>query len=109
MKVRIISQGEYDRHEAEVRFTATADGRSVGVTVTSYALFIIREALDMPPADPLIIYAASGRLLETVVAHAIESSDEPLNAYLITHQEVLRVTGNMAGGGNPHVPNRWKF
>ena len=61
MKVRITSLAEFDRHDSEVRFVAMADGRAVSVSITTYALFIIGEALEMPRAEPLVTYAASGR------------------------------------------------
>lgn len=108
MRVRIVSTGEYDRHEAEVRFIATVDGRPVHVAITTYALFIISESLNTPSTDPLVTYAASGRLLEAVVADSIARSEKPLSTYLITHHEVLNVTGH-SGIGNSHVPNKWNF
>ena len=106
MKVRITSQGEFDRHDAEIRFVATADGRTVHITITTYALFIIGEALGMAPGDPRSIYAASGRLLEEVVASVIVAAVDQRQTYVVTHNDVLAVTGR-ANEGNPHVPRRW--
>lgn len=106
MKVKITNPGDFDRHDAEVRFIAVVDGRTVRVSITTYALFIIGEALEMPRAEPLITYAASGRLLEAVVAEVVEAAGPEQSSYLISHDDVLRVTGN-SGKGNPHVPKRW--
>ena len=107
MRIKITSPGEYDRHEDEVRFSAQADGRFIDVKITTYALFIIREALEMPAAEPLTIYAASGRLLEAVVKNVVQTTGELSPTYLVTHNDVLRVTGS-SGEGNPHVPKIWK-
>jgi len=107
MKIRVTSPGEYDRHEAEVRFIALVDGRSVSISITTYALFIIGEALEMPRAEPLIMYAASGRLLEAVVADVIRAAGRGQSTCLVSHDDVLRVTGK-SSEGNPHVPKRWR-
>jgi len=105
MKVRITSPGEYDRHDADVRFIAVVDGRAVSVSITTYALFIIGEALEMPRAEPLVTYAASGRLLEAVVADVVGAAGAGQSTYLVSHDDVLRVTGS-SGEGNAHVPKR---
>ena len=107
MNVRITSPGKYDRHEAEVRFIAVVDGRTVSVSITTYALFIIGEALEMPRAEPLVTYAASGRLLEAVVAQVAQAAGSSQSTYLVGHDDVLRVTGS-AGEGHPHLPKRWR-
>lgn len=105
MKVRVISVGEYDRHESEVRFIAEIDTIPVSVTITAHALFVIGEALGMSPSEPLVIYSASGRLLELVVAQAAKDIGEIQRTYLITYEDVFRVTGHEHGF--PHVPKRW--
>jgi hypothetical protein len=107
MRVRITSPGEFDRHDAEVRFVAVVDGRAVGVSITAYALFILGEALEMPRAEPLVTYAASGRLLEAVVGDVVGTAGRGQSTYLVSHDDVLRVTGS-SGQGNPHVPKRWQ-
>lgn len=81
MKVRITSPGEYDRHDAELRFIASVDGRDINVSITAYALFVISEALEMPRAEPLVTYAASGRLLETVVAKVFQTAGANQSTY----------------------------
>jgi hypothetical protein len=106
LKVRIVSTGEYDRHEDEVRFIVDVGNGRVSVTITTYALFIIGEALCMPRSEPLTIYAASGQLLNLVVSDVIETVGDLQPTYFVTHQDVLRVTGCEAG--LTHVPKRWK-
>ena len=76
------------------------------MTITTYALFIIGEALGMKPGDPLATYAASGRLLDRAVAEVVAAAGELRATYLVTHDDVLRVTGR-SGEGNAHVPKRW--
>jgi hypothetical protein len=107
MKVRITSPGEYDRHDAEVRFVAVVDGRAVSVSITTYALFIIGEALEMPRAEPLVTYAASGRLLEAVVAQVVKAAGAGQSTYLVSHDDVLRLTGS-SGKGHQDAPTRWQ-
>lgn len=106
-KVRITSPGEYDRHDAEVRFVAVVDGRTVNVSITSYALFIVSEALGMSRSEPLVTYAASGRLLEAVIGEVIGAAGAGQSTYLVSHDDVLRVTGS-SGEGHPDAPKRWQ-
>ena len=105
MKVRIVSPGEYDRHDDEVRFIVDVGSERVSVTITTYALFIIGEALGMPRSEPLTVYAASGQLLNLVVANVIESVGKLQPTYFVTDRDVLRVTGSQPD--LPHVPKLW--
>ncbi|MDP3907464.1 hypothetical protein [Novosphingobium sp.] len=107
MKVAINTPGQHDRHESEVRFVASVDGKPLSVTITDYALFIVGEALGLPPSEPLVIYAAGGSLLKCVVAEALKSRLELQATLLITDSDVLKVTG--AEIGLPNVPKRWKL
>jgi hypothetical protein len=107
MKIRITSPADYDRHDAELRFVATINGRAASVTITRYALGIAGEALEALPADPLVAYAASGRLLEAVLADIVSAVGAEQSTYLIGHEDVLRVTGR-SGEGHSHVPKRWR-
>ena len=102
MKIIMNNPAEYDRHESEIRFVAIANGENINVTVTDGALFIIREALGMPYADPLVTYAAGGSLLKQVVADLVSMSKELQPTYLVTHLDVLRLTGS--DPRLPHVP-----
>lgn len=106
MNVRVVSPAEYDRHEGEVLFVASVDGQSISVTSTLSALGIVREALGIDSTDPLVIYAAGGKLLEVVVADIIRASGEKQLTYFMTHRDVLRVTGAL--NGLPHVPKSWR-
>jgi hypothetical protein len=106
MRVKINTPCEFDRHEAEIRFEANADGRQIGVSATVLALAVIRDAKAIKSGDPKVIFAAGGDLLEAVVADVIQVSQEPMPSYLVTHVDVLRVTGNELGF--PHVPKPWK-
>jgi hypothetical protein len=105
MKIKITSTAEHDRHEAEVRFVANVDGTQTSITLTDHALFLISEALAISSHDPLVIYAASGNLLNQVVLEAIRARGDIQSTYLITHQDVLRVTGTQ--DHLPHVPRKW--
>jgi hypothetical protein len=107
MKVRIICPGEYDRYDEEVRFVADVGGRPASITISTYALFIIGEALEMPRAEPLVKYAASGRLLEAVVDEVVRAAGAGKSTYFVSHDDVLRVTGR-SGEGSAHVPKRWQ-
>jgi hypothetical protein len=106
LKVRIVSPGEYDRHDDEVRFIVDVGSKRISVTITAYALFVIGEALGMPRSEPLTIYAASGQLLNLVVANVIEFGESLQSTYLVTDRDVLRVTGSQPDLS--HVPMLWK-
>ncbi|MXP44856.1 hypothetical protein [Allopontixanthobacter sediminis] len=105
MNVRIVSPGNFDRHEAQVRFVATVDKRPVHITITTYAIIIIGEALGMASGDRLVTYAASGRLLVAVVAEVIRAAVAPRDIYLVTKDDVLTVTGR-SREGNDHAPKK---
>ena len=106
MQIRIDGSGEYDRHEGEVRFVATVDDQRTCITIMNQALFLIGEARGMPPSEPLVIYAASGKLLKLIVADVVKKSGDAQSTYLVGPSDVLRVTGSEPG--LPHVPKRWK-
>ncbi|CAH0496838.1 DUF1488 family protein [Novosphingobium sp. CECT 9465] len=106
MKVRILGPGEYDRHEEEVRFFATVGRTQTSVTVTAHALFIVSQAMGFSTSDPLVAYAAGGKLLELVVASLIEENVEIQPTYMVTYRDVLRFTG--VEPSLPHVPKPWK-
>ncbi|MFM5884859.1 MAG: hypothetical protein ACKOQ3_05960 [Novosphingobium sp.] len=106
MQVRLDDPGEYDRYENEFRFIAKVNGESTSVTATGAALFLVTEALGMVPSTPQAAYAAGGSLLKKVIAEVIKITGDLQPTYLITHTDVLRVTGSV--NGMPHVPKRWK-
>ena len=106
MKVRLVSPAEFDRHESEIRFFASADGRKISVTVTLSGLSIVRQALTIQSSNPLTIYAAGGELLTQVVADTISTIGDLQPTYMITHRDVLRVTGS--DQQFPHIPKPWE-
>ena len=106
MKVRIDGPGEYDRHDDEVRFVAFVERQRVDVSITTFALARIADARGQVPSQPLTMFAASGQLLNEILISAIQAAGELQSTYLLTHQDVLRVTGHEEG--LPHVPRPWK-
>lgn len=107
MHIRVASPGEYDRHDNVVRFVASIDRMTVRFTITSYALFLMKEAQELDTLDPLQIYATSGRLLTDVVASVfIDRGSDFAGIHFIGQEDVLRVTGR-SGEGHDHAPKRW--
>lgn len=105
MKVRITTPGEYDRHESEVRFRIKLGDATPSVSVTEYALYVACDALGAARSEPLVAYAVAGRMLEAVLADVVDTSGDAQPTYLITHVDILRITGHEPG--MPHVPKRW--
>ena len=107
-KIRVASPGEYDRHDNVVRFSAHVDGHSIGFVIDPFALFVMREALEIKTDDPLQVYQVGGRLLAHVIERLSneEGHLEPSKVYYLTHEIVLRVTGR-SGDGNSFVPKKW--
>ena len=104
--VRITSPAEYDRHEAEIRFRIKVGNANPSVSVTERALYVACESFGISESEPLVAYAIVGGLLEEVLSDLIRLCEEVQRTYLITHLDVLRITGHEPG--LPHVPKRWR-
>lgn len=107
MQVRIVGQGEYDRHDDLLRFVATIDGKQVAFSIDTLGLNVIRMAMEIDSRDQMQIYQVSGRLLARMVeAMYREGGCDPARPYYIGYHDAIRVTGVKDGPGAPE-PKRW--